>query len=366
MMRRFIWGIGSTALVVMALALTLVIQTPAEAQVLGTGWVGTFYNNTTFSEPSAASNISYPVGLRFNWGAGSPTDGAGVTIPGVNADNFSAVFTSTQLFNAVGTYTFTIFVNDGVRVSIDNQVYVNQLTPFNNATPNAFQTLTFQYTRATPGSATVRVDFVEFSGDANLVFQWSIPGSSGGGGGGVVPTFGPTPTAVPIATGSVITVRGLALRTGPYLGASMVGVIRPNVVYPILEKNFDEGLFPWYKIQDGNRIGWASGRYLIPTGNLDLIPSTQTIFDRIDNPTDLPPALNIVGYTRSVMNLRRRPSERTQLLNQIPWGDGVQIIGRTVQGGQNFWLQVRWEGQVGWIYAPFVTIEGLIEAVPIR
>jgi len=360
-MRRFFLGLGGMLLATLVLG-ALVIQSPVQAQITGTGWVGTFYNNTTLSGTPIAANVSYPTGLYFNWGTNPPKDASGVIIAGMPPDNFSAIFTSTQQFNAVGTYGFTIFANDGVRVSIDNQVYLDQFNQYPNALPDAFQTFTFAYNKATPGAVNIRVEYVEYLNDANLVVQWSQPGGSGGNQTAV----GPTATPAPIATGTVINVNGLSLRTGPYLGASMVGIIRPQKVYPILEKNFDEGLFPWYKVQDGDRVGWASGRYLIATGNLDAIPSTTTIFDHIDNPTDLAPALNIVGYTRSVMNLRRRPSERTQLLNQIPWGDGVEIIGRTVQGNKNFWLQVRWNGQVGWIYAPYVTIKGLIEAVPIR
>jgi len=361
-MKRFFLGLGGMLLVVLMLG-ALVVQTPTQAQITGTGWIGNFYNNTALTGAPLAANISYPNGLYFNWGATPPKDSTGIVIPGMPADNFSAVFTSTQQFTTVGTYSFTVFANDGVRLYIDNQIVIDQFNQFNNPNPNAYQTFTYSYNRVVAGAVTLKVEFVEFLNDANLVVQWSQPG---GGGGGQTTPIGPTPTPAPIATGTVITVNGLALRTGPYLGASMVGVIRPQKVYPILEKNFDEGLFPWYKIQDGDRVGWASGRYLIATGNIAAIPSTTTIFDRIDNPTDLPPALNIIGYTRSVMNLRRRPSERTQLLNQIPWGDGVQIIGRTVQGNKNFWLQVRWKDQTGWIYAPYVTIEGLIEAVPIR
>ena len=147
----------------------------------------------------------------------------------------------------------------------------------------------------------------------------------------------------------------------------MIGVVSPDFNFPIQEKNFDEGLFPWYKIQDNNqRIGWVSGRYLNVTGNIDLVPERSTHFDQIDNPSDLPVLLDVVGYTRSVMNFRRRPSQRTTLLGQIPWGDPVEVIGRTVQGGQNFWLQVRYKGVVGWIYAPFVKLEGVVDAVPIR
>ncbi|MCU0474670.1 MAG: SH3 domain-containing protein [Anaerolineae bacterium] len=365
-MKRLIWGLGGSLLLILVLGLGFTFSQPTAAQNVGTGWTGTFYNNTNLSGTPVVSNIPYPNGVFFNWSSNPPKDGNGVIIPGMPADNFSAFFTSTQQFNVAGNYSFIVYANDGVRVFIDNQIFLDQFAPFNNPAPNAFQTFTFTYVKNVPGPVNIRVEYVEFANDSNLVVQWNVPGGGGGGGGGGLTPTGPTATPVPIATAEVITVKGLALRTGPYLGASMVGVIRPNKIYPILEKNFDEGLFPWYRLQDGDRVGWASGRYLRVNGNVAIIPTTQTVFDRIDNPTDLPSALNVIGYTRSVMNLRRRPSERTQLLDQIPWGDGVQIIGRTVQGNRNFWLQVRWRDKVGWIYAPFVTIEGLIEAVPIR
>ena len=73
------------------------------------------------------------------------------------------------------------------------------------------------------------------------------------------------------------------------------------------------------------------------------------------------------GYPRAIMNLRVRPSTRTQVIDQIGWGEEVTIIGRTLQARQNRWLQVRTnEGRVGWIFAPFVTIQGEINAVPVR
>ena len=54
------------------------------------------------------------------------------------------------------------------------------------------------------------------------------------------------------------------------------------------------------------------------------------------------------------------------MLVQVPWGAETELLGRTIQGGNNFWLQVRYGDQVGWIYAPFVSIRGDVNAVPIR
>lgn len=353
-------SLGIILVMVLAAAFLTLGSAPTSAQNTGTNWTGQFYNDVSLAAPVGAPEI-YPKGLYFNWGGGPPLKADGATpVAGVGTDNFSARFTSTQVIADAGTYTFTLYVDDGARVILNGATVLDQ---FNANTGQGYRTLSFQQNFTAGQSVSMVVEYVEFTGSAVLVFQWGLSG----GGGGISPTVGPSPTPIPAATGTIHTVRGNALRTGPYLGASMVGVVRPNIAFPILEQNFDEGLFPWYKIQDNHgRIGWVSGRYLNVTGDLTKIPTTRTIFDDIDNPTDLPRLLNVTGYTRSTMNFRRRPSQRTDLLGQIPWGDSVQVIGRTVQGGQNFWLQVRYKDVVGWIYAPFVKLEGVVDAVPIR
>jgi len=352
-------SLGIILVMVLAAAFLTLSSAPVSAQITGTNWTGTFYNDVALTQQVATE--VYPSGLYFNWGGGPPLKADNATpVTGVGADNFSARFTSTQVIAQAGTYTFTLYVDDGARVLING---ANVLDQFNANTTQNYRTFSFTQNFAANQSVTMTVEYVEFTGSAVLVFQWGLSG----GGGGISPTVGPTPTPVPAATGMIHTVRGNALRTGPYLGASMVGVVRPSISFAILEQNFDEGLFPWYKIQDNHgRVGWVSGRYFNVTGDLSKIPTTRTIFDEIDNPTDLPRLLDVTGYTRSTMNFRRRPSQRTDLLGQIPWGDAVQVIGRTVQGGQNFWLQVRYKDVVGWIYAPFVKLEGVVDAVPIR
>lgn len=359
-MIKRIFGLAAVTSLMLALFGALLVGTVA-AQTTGTNWFGTFYNNTTLSGSPVATNVSYPNGLLLNWGDSAPRDGLNNPVPGVGADNFSATFTSAQSFAQLGTYTFTVYANDGVRITLNGQVLTDQFNDYpDESGTQATRVITFQYPVSTQ-SVSMQVDYVEFTGYANLGVQWILSG-----GGGQFTPVGPTPTAVPPALASVRTVRGLALRTGPYLGASLVAVARPEIAYPVLAQNFDEGLFPWYKIQVGDRIGWSSGRYLDITGNLAIVPTEDSIFDRIDNPNDLPPLLKVIGTTRAVMNLRRRPGERAQLLGKIPWGDQVEVIGRTIQGGQLFWLHVRYQGVVGWIYAPYITLDGVVDALPIR
>jgi uncharacterized protein YraI len=132
--------------------------------------------------------------------------------------------------------------------------------------------------------------------------------------------------------------------------------------FPVIGRNQDEGIYNWYKLQVGDRVGWASGRYLKLTVDINAIPVTTSIFDTIDGTADI----GARAYPRAVMNLRSRPSTRMPKIASIPWGAPLELIGRTVQAGQNQWLQVRYNGVVGWIDARWVTVRGEMYQVPIR
>ncbi|MCU0495781.1 MAG: SH3 domain-containing protein [Anaerolineae bacterium] len=341
------------------ISLSLIWTTsPTEAQVLGTGWTGTFYAGTIPGQGTPlAQNVSFPGGICFNWQNGPPTQNGteqcqnGATIPNVPADNFSAIFTTTQTFSVTGNYTFTLKANDAIRLKVNNVTYIDQFVQV----PDDNERTYAASVPITAGVATIIVvEYAEFVGAAKIQVQWLVPSSGG---------TSPTATTPPPATGAVIRVRGLAIRTGPYLGASLIGVAVPNTSYPISARNNDEGLFVWYRITAGDRTGWVSGRYFQVTGNIEAVPFNGTNFDNIDNAPDI----GVRGVTRAIMNFRRRPSERSNLIGKIPWGAEVTIVGRTLQGGRNFWLQVRYDNKIGWIYAPFIGISGgLIDAVPVH
>ncbi len=329
--------------IVAALALLVVVLAPndrAQAQVsFGTNWFGEFYDNTDFALPLAATS-TYVNGLNFNF-AGQPLGGNGQVLA-VGADNWSAIFTTTENFVTSGVYTFSGEADDQVFVLIDGQL------AFTQQTPGFFS---FQY-NVTAGARLVQVGFVELSDTAILRIQWEFSG--------VLGTPGPVGPTGP--QGRVVNVSGLSLRTGPYLGASRIGVLRPDNQYTVLAKNNDESiLFTWYKVVAGEQVGWTSGRYFIVDGNTELIPEEASEFQTIEGL----PASGVTGVTRAVMNYRRRPSIRSERFTQLPWGAQVDILARTIQGGENYWFYVRYGEQVGWIFAPYVGINGPIEAVPI-
>lgn len=326
---------GVIALLMLALALQgAAVSAQVPEAVL---WTAQFYNSISFTPGTEAATTTYPTGLNYTW-TGVPTDANGIPLSGVNADNFSVQFAATATFPETGDYTFTVTIDDQATVRIDGIDVLIENVPG-----------TYTFVRnLSAGQHTLQVRLVELTQSAIISITWSL--------GAVAPVEPSGPI------GNVVQVRGLSLRTGPYLGASFIGVLRPDIAYPVLARNNDEGgPYTWYKVQAGERVGWSSGRYLNIQGNVDDIPFETTIFEQIGNPPDV----QAIAVPRAIMNLRRRPSVRSFRLDQVPWGEPVELLGRTLQGGQNHWLQVRYEGQVGWIFAPFVTVRGNVAAVPI-
>ena len=262
----------------------------------------------------------------------------------MNTDSFSARFTTTHTFEG-GTYDFVISSDDGVRMFIDGTVLLDEFVP-RTLTTNTFQA------QLTTGQHNLTVEYFEQTDQASISVQWFL--SSGES------LLNATP--VPIAlTAGVSGVKGLAMRTGPYLGASMITVLTPGANYPVLAHNNDEGVFTWYLLQVDNRQGWSSGRYLTLTAE-NTSGVEGSVFDGLGDRG----ATGAYAIPRAVMNLRRRPSIRTEIIGQVPWGAVTPLLGRTVQGGNNWWLLVNYDGQVGWIFAPFVTLRGNLFAVPIH
>lgn len=349
---RSLWIALLFMILLLALQPGLVVQAD-----FGTNWSATMFPSTDLSGAGvSASGVS---AINFNWGTGSPNIN-GLTITNCPSsptctDNFSVRFTSSQTFSA-GNYQFVVAADDTVRVQIDGGIVLDK---FNPTSGRPLTTDTFNV-NLTAGIHNITVEYNEFIGEAIIQVQWFLQGQ--GGTPGLVGTSIPVGTAVPALSVQVVNVKGLALRTGPYLGASLVSVVRPGTSYAPLARNKDEGTYTWFLITVDGRTGWSSGRYLQVTGDPNSVPIQSTVFEQIDGAPDT----GVRAAPRSIMNFRRRPSQRAAAIGQIAWGENLQLLGRTIQGGENFWFQVRFNGQVGWIYAPFVSTYGNINDVPIR
>ncbi|HEY79504.1 MAG TPA: PKD domain-containing protein [Caldilineae bacterium] len=92
------------------------LPTPTTAPPIAiTDWKGEYFNNPSLQgEPTTVRNDRE---INFNWGGQSPADG----VPG---EDWSARW-SIQREVAAGTYTIDVWVDDGVRVYVDNQLVID-------------------------------------------------------------------------------------------------------------------------------------------------------------------------------------------------------------------------------------------------
>jgi len=152
-------------------ALFFTVSAPASAQITGSDWTGEYYNNTTLSG-SPVATVPYSNGVFANWGDGPPLQEDNVTpVPGVGADDFSARYTSTQTFAQAGSYIFTLYVDDGIRVFIDGQLRLDQ---FHQNTTGNYRTFSFIQYFAAQSTVSIVVEYVEFTGIAIMAIQWGF------------------------------------------------------------------------------------------------------------------------------------------------------------------------------------------------
>ena len=143
--------IHATLLMVVLLAGVLV-ATPVSASAIN--WRGEYYGNMNLvGAPVVRDDLS----INFDWGSGVPASG-------VPADGFSVRWTAWSHFGA-GDYTFSVRVDDGVRMWIDDQLVLDQWKD------QAATTYTF--TRyMSEGSHALRVEYYEHLGDALCQVSW--------------------------------------------------------------------------------------------------------------------------------------------------------------------------------------------------
>jgi uncharacterized protein YgiM (DUF1202 family) len=339
------------ALVVVAVSAMSLSMTSAID--FGTGWVVQWYNGTNFNTPVGGQQLIGQINI--------PTK-SNPPATGVNADNFSARFTSTQNFTTPGTYQFIAVVDDGARVIIDGITVLDQLH-----TVNAVQTYQFNQTM-TAGSHAMEVDFVNYNHPYTIQFQWILVSAGTAGPSPTVgpsPTPGPTSTPLPTAlpaipagalTATVIRAQVLVVHSAPFLGATHIGRILRGQTYAVVGR--DEHAY-WFLLQLSGFQGWVWGYYVYIDGNEFNAPVVSP-FVLQGAPASL---TGVVAQTHATLKLRAAATVNSAQIGRIPWGDVLAVVGRT---RYNDWYQVEWRNTIGWVFAPYVSIlQGDINTVPI-
>ncbi len=118
-------------------------------------WRGEYYNNKNLSGTPVL--IRNDANLDFNWGTDAPA-------AGLPADNFSVRWTRTLPFSG-GVTQFTVDIDDGVRLWVDNQLIIDRWH-------DAVATYVGQISLS-PGNHTVRLEMFEHTGGARVRLRWS-------------------------------------------------------------------------------------------------------------------------------------------------------------------------------------------------
>jgi hypothetical protein len=135
---------------------------PCITSVPSDRWRGEYFNNHTLSaSPVMVRDDGNTDSLNFNWGGGGP-----ITTCGLSPDYFSVRWTRDVYFNNSGTYSFTTWGDNGVRLFIDDQI-----TQINRWSETVGTDQAEVYLPA--GWHRIRLEFFEAWGGAAVTLSWS-------------------------------------------------------------------------------------------------------------------------------------------------------------------------------------------------
>jgi hypothetical protein len=133
----------------------------APAATSGNGLSASYYNGTAFNQLKLAR---VDPELNFDWGSGSPSSTAGITV-----DNFSARWTGKVQAQYNENYTFYARSDDGVRVWVNNQLLIDRWV--NQAPTEYGGTIAL----VAGQKYDIRVEYYEAAGGAVSQLRWSSP-----------------------------------------------------------------------------------------------------------------------------------------------------------------------------------------------
>ncbi|MER5216563.1 PA14 domain-containing protein [Streptomyces sp. NPDC002838] len=136
------------------------LAAPASAAVTCTSPVfkRQFFANTTFSGTPKKTDCDS--GIDQNWGTGAPASG-------LPSNNFGVRWTVTRDFGSGGPFSFAASAQDGIRVYLDG---VRKVDLWKNVSTTVKKTVNLTIPS---GKHTLRVDFVNWTGTANVKFAYT-------------------------------------------------------------------------------------------------------------------------------------------------------------------------------------------------
>ncbi|MCA9888130.1 MAG: SH3 domain-containing protein [Anaerolineae bacterium] len=332
----------------------------------GFQWTVSYFNNEWLSgNPVVTQTVS---SLNMNWGTNAPA-------PGVNADHWSARFSTSGYFVG-GTYRFTLSADDSVHLILDNANYLID----NYDTPHPDQTWTADVTLTT-GVHNLQVDLREVTSIAYVNLSWTMLGSGStppqpANGIWVAQYYTNTNlSGTPYSTFNEYSPTHNWGSNSPLSGfpADNFSVRWTEVQY------FSEGTYEFtVRSDDGVRVRldnqtvidqWHLSDGGVYTGRISVTPGNHTVtveyFEQggiayIDyslrqvttsEPTPIPPSQPRAQINTGTLNFRSAATTASTILGKLSRGSIYPILGRLAD---NSWWQIQVNGVTGWVSGRYV------------
>lgn len=344
-------------------------------------WQASYWDNVTFAGAPLVTRSETQI--NYNWGAGSPVPGR------IPPERFAARWTSTLPLPA-GRYRFSVTVDDGARLWVNEQLLIDEWAVHSR---QVFQA----ETTVTGNTAVVRLDYFENTGQAVIQLDWSRldqPAPPDRGVGAPLNLWrGEYFTNVTLA-GPPALVRNdeaLAFNWGAGAPADQIGAERFAVRWT-RTLTLAPGRYQFAAtVDDGVRL-WVAGRQVLDDWRVQSVRTlraevmiaggaTPVQMDYFENTgeavarltwTQLPPQGDAVspvdGQTATVarashLNLRGGPGVGFAQVRVLRRGDVVDMIGRN---NAATWIQIRLaDGQTGWVNAFYLNNAAPLSLLPI-
>ena len=169
-------------------------------------------------------------------------------------------------------------------------------------------------------------------------------------------------------TGATVVVNrdGVNVRLLPALGAEVLGNVNARTTFEAIARSPDS---EWVRVLFNGEEGWVGTVVLtVLSGDINALP--------VADPRTIPyggwdsPRAGTTSATSPIqgtledngVRLRFGPSRAYPILANVPRRTVFPLLGRTFN---NSWYQVNYEGLLGWVSAPEVTVSGDISGLPV-
>jgi len=162
-----------------------IVVDPSAGTATG-GWRGEYFANRELNGSAALIRTDYSI--DFDWGRSAPA-------LGIPADDFSVRWTGAAAFEA-GTYRFTVVVDDGARLFVDNNLVLSEWED------GGARELSVEVGLSS-GSHALRLEFYDHTRDARIRLTWEKVTATATPSATLTMTPSPTATATSTSTATL-------------------------------------------------------------------------------------------------------------------------------------------------------------------